>query len=207
MTRGEQPAGSTEEVLTLFHHFADDRYDEDVTQLDHALQTAALASAEGAADELVLAALLHDVGHLLSLRDGSSTRGTDADSALSVGDRPGDRPDLQHEARGARWLAALFPPAVTGPIALHVAAKRFICATEPDHLAVLSAGSRVSLARQGGPMDANEIIRFRAMPAHADAVRLRRWDDAGKQTEGIEVAALASYRPRLERWARLGARP
>lgn len=207
MTRGEQPAGSIREVVTLFHDFAGDRYDEEVSQLDHALQTAALANAEGAADDLVLAALLHDVGHLLCLRDGSPSHGTEADPALSAGDKPGDGPDLQHEARGARWLAALFPPAVTGPIALHVAAKRFICAIEPDHLAVLSAGSRLSLVRQGGPMDADEITRFRAMPAHADAVRLRRWDDAGKQTEGIEVPALDSYRPRLERLARLGSRP
>jgi predicted HD phosphohydrolase len=189
MTGRSDAASSVDEVLDLFGGHAGDRYDEDLTQLDHALQTAALAIDDGASDELVGAALLHDVGHLLSLRDASGP------AARTV---PPDGADLLHEARGARWLARLYPPGVTGPIALHVAAKRFMCATDPAYHAALSRGSRASLLRQGGPMGAEEVSRFRANPAHVDAVRLRRWDDSGKRLDGVEVAALAAYRPLLE---------
>lgn len=201
MSGSEPPAASVDEVLALFHDFARDPYDEEVSQLDHALQTAALAVAEGAGDELVAAALLHDVGHLLALRDDASL--AEAPSGERSASAPdGDGVDLRHEARGVRWLASLFPPTVTGPIALHVAAKRYICAIDGGYEVLLSAGSRASLVRQGGPMEPDEVERFRAMPSHVDAVRLRRWDDAGKQTEGIEVAALAAYGPLLERVAR-----
>jgi predicted HD phosphohydrolase len=87
-------------------------------------------------------------------------------------------------------------------VALHVAAKRYLCAVDEDHIASLSHGSVASLARQGGPMDADEVVRFRALPAHFDALRLRRWDDSGKQTEGVEVPPLSTYRSLLERSAR-----
>lgn len=195
MSGPPQTARSVDEVLDLFGSFAQDRYDEDVTQLEHALQTAALAVADGATDPLVAAALLHDVGHLLSLRDGEHQPGRVAAPV------PGTVEDLRHEARGARWLAELYPPAVTRPIALHVAAKRYICSVDAGYAASLSTGSRASLVRQGGPMDAVEVARFEANPGHADAVRLRRWDDSGKRTEGVRVAPLAEYRPLLERLA------
>ena len=182
------PAASVDEVVALYDAYATQRYDEEITQLDHALQSAALAAHEGATDELVVAALLHDVGHLRELQAGGV-----ADGQVEV--------DLGHEARGARYLAGLFPPAVTGPIALHVAAKRYRCAVDPAYEAALSAGSTRSLARQGGPMAPDEVARFEAHPAHADAVRLRGWDDGGK-VEGLEVLPFAAYRPLLDRLAR-----
>ncbi|MGQ0832808.1 MAG: HD domain-containing protein, partial [Microthrixaceae bacterium] len=104
-------ATSIDEVLHLYERWGTERYDEEIRQLEHALQTAALAAADGSDEALVAAALLHDVGHLLDLADGDGTR---------------DRTvDLRHEARGAAYLAALLPPAVTAPIALHVRAKRY----------------------------------------------------------------------------------
>lgn len=182
------PADDVDEVLALFEAWGTRNYDEDVSQLDHALQTAALARAEGADDALVAAALLHDVGHLLELRDGGVEDGqTDV--------------DLGHEARGARWLAPVFPAPVTGPIALHVAAKRYRCAIDPAYHDGLSDGSRRSLVRQGGPMSAEEAERFAAHPACASAVALRSWDDGGK-VEDLEVPDLASYRSLLEQLAR-----
>ena len=182
------PAASVQEVLDLFSRWGTERYDEVVTQLDHALQTAAQARAEGATDALVVAALLHDTGHLLELRDGGVTSGQ-ADV------------DLAHEASGARWLGSLFPASVTGPIALHVAAKRYRCAVDPSYHQGLSDGSRRSLVRQGGPMSAEEQERFASHPAGEDAVRLRGWDDAGKVTD-LSVPALADYRSLLVEVAR-----
>jgi gamma-butyrobetaine dioxygenase len=182
------PARDVGEVLDLFEPWGTERYDEDVSQLDHALQTAALARAAGADDALVAAALLHDVGHLLELRDGGLADGQTDE-------------DLGHEGRGARWLAPVFPASVTGPIALHVAAKRYRCAVDPAYHDGLSAGSRRSLVRQGGPMASSEVERFAAHPSHEDAVALRGWDDGGK-VEDLDVAGLASYRTLLEHLAR-----
>ena len=187
--RDEDRAASVTDVLDLFDVLAGQRYDEEVTQLEHALQVAALAQLEAAPGPLVAAGLLHDVGHLLELRDGGEPTG-------HVEDDPG------HEARGARWLAGLFPASVTGPIALHVAAKRYLCSIDPTYVASLSVGSTVSLTRQGGPMGDAERRRFQAHPAHDAAVRLRRWDDTGKSTESLDIPELDAYRPLLEALAR-----
>lgn len=175
-------ARSIDEVLAQYERWGSSLYDEEIFQLDHALQTAALARAAGAADSLVAAALLHDVGHLLDLADGDGRR----DRTI----------DQRHEARGAAWLAGLFPPAVTAPIALHVRAKRYRVTVDPAYADVLSPGSTASLLRQGGPMDAAEVEAFEANPGWADAVVLRGWDDQAK-VDGLGVPDLASYRDLL----------
>jgi phosphonate degradation associated HDIG domain protein len=181
-------AQSVDEVLALYERWGASRYDEAVFQLAHALQTAALARAAGAGDEVVAAALLHDVGHLLDLVDG-------------VGQR--DRTvDQRHEARGSAWLAELFAPAVTAPIALHVRAKRYLVTVDPAYADVLSSGSTASLERQGGSLDAAAVASFEANPGWEDAVALRRWDDQAK-VDGLAVPGLASYRPLLDSLARL----
>lgn len=97
---------------------------------------------------------------------------------------------------GPAFLVGLFPSPVTRPIALHVAAKRYLCAVDPDYMARLSSGSVQSLGYQGGPMSADEVLAFRAMPGWTDAIALRRWDDAGKE-ESADVPGLASYGPLL----------
>ena len=156
-------AQSIDEVLALFDRYGAGRYDEELSQLAHAEQTAALAESAGASAALVAAALLHDVGHLLELADA---------------DGPRDRTvDHHHEQRGAAWLAGLFSPAVTAPIALHVRAKRYLCAVDPAYREVLSAGSVARLERQGGPLDADAVVSFEANPGWQNAVSLRRWDD------------------------------
>jgi [1-hydroxy-2-(trimethylamino)ethyl]phosphonate dioxygenase len=182
---GPAAASSVDEVLGLYEEFGPHHYDEVVSQLDHALQCAALARAEDASDALVAAALLHDVGHLLHLRSGGTGPAAE---------------DLDHESVGARYLGGLFPPVVTRPVALHVQAKRYLCAVDPDVPARLSEGSRASLVRQGGPLDDAGVRSFEAEAGHEDAVRLRRWDDAGK-VEGLDVAPLHSYAPLLARLA------
>lgn len=176
-----------ETIADLYATWGPNRYDEELSQLDHALQTAALAAAAGAGDALVAAALLHDIGHLLAL-----ARGDDGPAQI----------DLAHEAVGARYLARLFPPSVTGPIALHVAAKRYRCAVDADYGDGLSAGSRRSLALQGGPMSPEEVGVFAARPGAPDALRLRAWDDAGKVV-GLDVVGFEAHLPLLRRLARV----
>jgi phosphonate degradation associated HDIG domain protein len=181
--RAVEPATSVTEVVDLYERFGADHYDEELSQLAHALQTAALARGAGASDALTVAALLHDVGHLLDIRDARSAGG-----------------DLRHEATGAQYLARLFGPAVTAPIALHVRAKRYRCAVDPAYHAALSAASTHSLVLQGGPLREDEAAAFESHPSFEDAVALRGWDDLGK-VEGLDVGTFADRRGLLERTA------
>lgn len=180
-------ASSVDEVVTLYERWGADGYDEQVSQVEHALQTAALAGAAGAGPELVAAALLHDVGHLLDLE-------------VSGGSPALAEHDKGHESTGSHYLSPLFPPSVTGPIALHVRAKRYRCAVDEHHQARLSPGSRRSLRRQGGPMSVAEAAAFERNPGFGAAVALREWDDRAK-IEGLGVAPLSSYHELLCRVA------
>ena len=164
---------TVDEVLGLYRSWGEHHYDEELGQLGHALQTATLAEAEGSSDALVVAALLHDVGHLLHLR--------------------GD-PPVPHERSGPTFLSGCFPSSVVTPVALHVAAKRYLCAVDPDHVDRLSAGSVASLHRQGGPMSDTEVRAFEATAGWEEAVRLRRWDDAGKVVD-LAVPPLDHFAP------------
>ncbi len=173
-----------DQILQAYDRLGHRRYGEDVTQAEHALQAAMLAEGDGAGDALVAAALLHDVGHMLE--------------ALPDLDRP--PADERHEAVGAALLAGLFAPEVVQPVALHVAAKRYLCAIEPGYEAGLSAASRHSLALQGGPFTADEAKAFERLPFAAQAVRLRRYDDAAKLTD-TGTPAFADFAPLLWRLA------
>lgn len=175
------------ELAELFAEKGHEHYGEDVTQLEHALQCAALAEADGAEDSLVAAALLHDLGHLVADVQG------DGRFDLAVDDD-------HHEALGARILARMLGPEVAAPVALHVEAKRWRCAVDPGYLAELSATSTATLAAQGGPLDPEGCRRFERHPSHDAALRLRSWDDAGK-VEGLELRPFSDYLPLLERLA------
>jgi predicted HD phosphohydrolase len=171
-----------DEIAALFAIYGGETYGEGVTIAEHSLQTAALARAEGADEALCVAALLHDVGHFLEERD----------------DRFGYH---RHDRSGGDWLAARFPAGVSEPVRLHVAAKRYLCAIEPECCNLLSAASRHSLAKQGAAITAEAAAVFSDRPFAAEAVRLRRWDDQGKIT-GVEVPSLENYRPAITRLAR-----
>jgi gamma-butyrobetaine dioxygenase len=155
---------------------------EAVTQREHALQAALAAERADADPALIAAALLHDIGHLLP------------ESHVGDGDKDFD---LRHEAAGAAWLAEHFPPEVVEPIRLHVAAKRYLCFTEPGYWEGLSPASRASLRVQGGPFTADEARAFLAQPHAAAAVELRRWDEAAK-VPGLPTPRLDYYRSYLE---------
>ena len=162
----ESEINSAEQILNLFRERGDSEYgNEAVTQQEHALQTAALALGGGGDASLVTAALLHDVGHLLhDLPD----------------DAPDDGIDDRHEHTGAHWLEKRFGDAVVEPVRLHVPAKRYLCAVDPDYHDQLSPPSRQSLELQGGIMSAAEVAEFERNPYFQQAVQLRRWDDEAK---------------------------
>jgi phosphonate degradation associated HDIG domain protein len=129
---------------------------ERVTQLEHALQCAGLALREGAAPELVVAAFLHDFGHLLAENNEI------------------------HQYLPLPFLRPAFGNAVLEPIRLHVDAKRYLCFAEQGYWASLSAESKRSLEFQGGAFDARQAGEFLRRPFAADAARLRVWDDLAK---------------------------
>jgi gamma-butyrobetaine dioxygenase len=162
---------------------AQDYLGEQVTVAVHLLQTGALAQRAGAAEPLVAAALLHDVGHLIGPVSGR---------ALMAGK------DNHHGDSGADWLGRWFPPAVTEPVRLHVAAKRYLCAVEPGYFDRLSDASRYTLGLQGGTMSAAEVTEFIAHPYARDALAVRRWDEAAKDPDA-QVPGFERYRALLRR--------
>jgi gamma-butyrobetaine dioxygenase len=167
-------------LFDAFDRLGAEPYGEEVSQRSHMLQTAALAVADGAPDALVAAALLHDVGHFAG---------------------PPSTPEpVPHEALGVEWLRPLFGPQVWRPVGLHVAAKRYLCATSPGYLEQLSAASQRSLIEQGGAFTPAQAERFIAAPYAQDAVRLRLYDDAAKVPDA-KTPPLDSYRELLERLA------
>jgi phosphonate degradation associated HDIG domain protein len=136
-----------------------------VTQLEHALQGGLLAEQENCAAHLIVATLLHDIGHMIhDLGEAPAAEGVD---------------DC-HQRLGADYLARWFGPEVTMPVRLHVAAKRYLCHAEAGYEGGLSDDSVRSLRLQGGPMSADEAERFRRTPGFEDAIQLRRYDERAK---------------------------
>ncbi|MED5399030.1 MAG: phosphonate degradation HD-domain oxygenase [Planctomycetota bacterium] len=169
-----------EQLARLFSEHGGDLYGgESVTQLDHALQAAQLAQQQNRPASEIVSALLHDVGHLLhDFGDDCAERGIDD----------------THEEAGAAWLASehAFSQCVTEPIRLHVPAKRFLCAVDPNYHSELSPASQLSLSLQGGPFTELEVAAFRETPYSEAAVRLRQWDDRAKDP-GLETPSLDHF--------------
>ena len=153
-------------ILECFRLRGDSEYGKEaVSQLEHALQAAYAAEQANASSQLIAACLLHDVGHLLH-------------------DLPDDAPDKgiddEHEQLGAAWLLEYFMPEVVEPIRLHVAAKRYLCAVDPEYFSQLSPPSVQSLQLQGGPMSKSQSDHFESHPHFKAAIQLRRIDDQAK---------------------------
>lgn len=179
-----------QDIEHLFEARGGEQYSgEPVTQLQHALQTAALGEVEGASDALVTAALLHDLGHLLhDLGDTPSLHGVD---------------DI-HQYRALPFLRGLFDDEVLNAIKLHVDAKRYLCATHAGYFDDLSVDSKRSLVLQGGIFSVDEAAKFIVQPGAQDAVRLRLWDDLAKDADMI-TPPLSHFMQRAKRCAKPGA--
>jgi phosphonate degradation associated HDIG domain protein len=153
-----------DEIIELYRTAGAARYGmEAINQEQHALQCAQLAERAGGQPVLIAAALMHDLGHLLAVRK-----------------REGERINDLHEFVAIPFLRGVFPDAVIEPIRMHVDAKRYLCATQPEYWETLSPASKRSLELQGGAFTPEEAARFVAQPFAYDAVSLRRWDDSAK---------------------------
>ena len=171
-----------DQIVVLFNQHGNSQYGgEAVSQVEHALQSALLASNAGLDAAEVVAALLHDIGHLLHhLPDDAPEQGIDD----------------HHEDLGAAWLARHLIPEAVEPVRLHVAAKRYLCAVEADYYSKLSGPSITSLELQGGPMSPAETHDFERNPHHRAAVTLRRFDEQAK-IPGLATPRIEDFAPLL----------
>lgn len=156
-------------LITLLNTEGHNHFEEMVSQYRHAVQTAHLAKNNGANSELIAAALLHDIGHLLVVGEYEEY----------------NEQDHFHEDLGADFLAQFLSPAVTEPIRMHVLAKRYLVSTRPEYYDLLSDASRSSYYLQGGPMSQGEIAGFEEKPHYKEALLLRIWDDQAKDIDAF----------------------
>ena len=168
----------------IFERCGDEEYlGEPVTMGQHMLQGATLAENAGLSEEIIVAALLHDIGHFTS-EFGTFTMD--------------DTADRHHEDAGAEVLAGFFPTIVTDCVRYHVAAKRYLCATKPEYFNRLSEASIHSLNLQGGPMSADEVAEFEQNPNLSDIIKVRYLDEAGKDTD-METPDYWHFAPMVKR--------
>ena len=167
----------------LFERRGNEEYlGEPVTMAQHLLQGAKLAEQKGESDITIVATLLHDIGHLTSEFGMFNMF---------------DTSDKFHENSGAEILKRFFPKLVTDCVQFHVAAKRYLCATDPSYMNRLSKASIHSLHLQGGPMNTKEIIEFEKKPYLNEILKVRLFDDAGKDPE-MKTPPFSYYAPRVQ---------
>ena len=173
----------SDEIAAIFQERGAEAYfGESVSMTEHALQAAFFAQSAAAPPALIVAALLHDIGHLIEEVPADIADWTE---------------DAHHEMVGSRWLAKCFRPDVSEPVRLHVPAKRYLLATDPGYFAKLSPASVITLKLQGGPMAAHEVAQFEAERFYKDAVRVRHWDDQGK-VAGLATPQIGAYRSLID---------
>lgn len=171
MSRTNQSDALRNEIRALYGTNGERAYGlYQINQVQHALQAATRAEVQGLGSSMVMACLLHDVGHMVhDLGEAPAEHGVD---------------DL-HEQLGAHWAARHFGPAVSDPIRLHVAAKRYLCTVDPTYQAGLSKDSRISLVLQGGRMTEAEQVVFLEEPYAKEAIALRQIDELAKDPEAV----------------------
>lgn len=168
----------------IFDRRGDEEYlGEDVTMAQHMLQGATLAEQAGLSEDIIVAALLHDIGHF------TSEFGTY---------HPDDTEDRHHEDAGAQVLAPFFPSVVIDCVKYHVAAKRYLCATKPDYFNRLSSASVHTLHLQGGPMSDAEVAAFESNPNLKKIIQVRYLDEAGKVAD-MTTPDYAHFSPMVQR--------
>jgi predicted HD phosphohydrolase len=176
-------------IADIFQRKGSDSYlGESVTMSQHMLQGALQAENNGADDEIVAAALLHDIGHYTS---------------EFPADMVGVGQDNYHEEAGARLLAPFFTQRVVSCVRYHVPAKRYLCVIDQTYYDDLSDASKHTLELQGGLMSPEEMQEFAATPFLDDILQVRRWDDLAKDPLQ-ETPPFSYYQPILKRLVEAG---
>lgn len=159
---------TTEKVFDLYRKYGDREYiGEPVSQEEHMIQCAMLAEKEGYPVEVILGVFLHDIGHLVGMKDDLP--------------RMGDVGTQGHETVGENFLKDLgFPETITNFVRGHVEAKRYLVFKYPDYHEKLSPSSQQTLVYQGGPMTAEEAENFEKLKHFKALLKMRNWDDQGK---------------------------
>ena len=152
---------------------------EKVTQLEHMVQTAELAKKQGFDEEVILAAFLHDIGHIcVPVHSENEMEG------FGIQD---------HEEVGADFLAQKgFSKKVIQLVQSHVDAKRYLTYRNPHYYEQLSEASKKTLEYQGGKMSAEEAAIFEQDPLFALFIQMRKWDEQAK-IEGLPSLELEYY--------------
>ena len=169
-------------MAPLMESESEDYIGEDISQLEHALQAAYWALQTKAPDEVVLAALFHDIGHLIA---------PDAPQMDGLG-------VMDHETIGANFLMQHgCSQRVADLVAAHVGAKRYLCHRKPAYYKKLSEASKGTLEFQGGPMNEEEATHFESSPDFRYFLAIRSWDERAKDPN-LEVPSIDSYIPMLK---------
>eukprot|EP00455_Lapot_gusevi_P057274 TRINITY_DN9707_c0_g1_i2.p1 TRINITY_DN9707_c0_g1~~TRINITY_DN9707_c0_g1_i2.p1 ORF type:complete len:211 (+),score=54.83 TRINITY_DN9707_c0_g1_i2:66-635(+) len=181
-----QENSAFETILRLFEtHGSSDYIGEAITQSEHALQCAKLASDAGSSEPVILAAMLHDVGHIIGVVRGLPEMG--------------DVGIMAHEIIGGDYLRELgFPDIVVELVKRHVDAKRYYTCRSEGYYNKLSEASKKTLMYQGGPMTPEEADAFDNDPLKQPILLLRTWDDKAKRV-GWEVPPFEYYRDMFQR--------
>lgn len=171
-------------IMSIFERKGNENYSgEKVTQLEHACQAAQLAEIDGNDDEVILAAFLHDLGHLLD-----DIKGTEQMDGYGV---------MDHEAVGAEYLRVFgFSKKIITLVKSHVEAKRYLCYANKRYFDNLSHASKMTLQFQGGPMNEEEAKTFEANPLKNLIIKMRSWDEEAK-VENLALPSLDSYRDKI----------
>ncbi|WP_343306208.1 HDIG domain-containing metalloprotein [Chitinophaga niabensis] len=155
---------TVDEIFELYQQHGHHEYGESVTMMMHMMQAALIAEQEGYDDEMILAAFLHDIGHFFETEEQMHVYGT-----------------MKHDDLGGRYLMERgFPEKMAKLVASHVAAKRYLTFADPAYYDTLSEASKQTLGFQGGPMSAEEAAAFKSDPLFDAYIRIRIWDDMGK---------------------------
>ncbi len=165
----------TDEIMELYNGYGGNEYaGEKVTQLEHMVQAAELAEEQGFDEEVVLAAFLHDIGHI-------SEAAKDAAGGVDDDNRMGAFGIKDHEELGAEFLREKgFSKKVYRLVESHVEAKRYLTARDPAYYAELSDASKKTLEYQGGPMTYEEADAFEQYPLFTLIIQMRKWDEQAK---------------------------
>jgi len=177
----EKATKIADEIMNFYQQHGGEEYaGEKLTQLEHMVQAAQLAEEQGYDDEVILAAFLHDVGHLCEPGHGDNEM-----DGFGIKD---------HEEIGAEFLKSKgFSKKIVRLVQSHVEAKRYLTLKNPSYYEQLSEASKKTLEYQGGRMEEDEASAFEQYPLFDLIIKMRKWDEQAK-IEHKRIPDLNLYR-------------